>query len=207
MLAPRWVVDAREGSPSRTSRSSWPRPRPGPRRSGQGFTHWGIRKLAAYLSGRYGHHDPQSVPARVVRVGRERVRVILHQHDISFQRTRTGKTSTDRSGLRRQAGPHPHSRRVQDHPGRPPRWRPDLHRVRQPVGQHHSRDPGLGRDAQGRAVYDPDQPPSGEKNFVRIGHISEPPFVFRSTVGNEGVPCASEDYSRPPQLCCSWPPA
>jgi hypothetical protein len=30
-----------------------------------------------------------------VRIGRERVRVILHQHDISFQRTRTWKTSTD----------------------------------------------------------------------------------------------------------------
>jgi transposase len=66
-----------------------------PTRLGLPFTHWSIRKLAAYLSGRYGHHDPGLVPVRAVRVGRERVRVILHQHDISFQRTRTWKTSTD----------------------------------------------------------------------------------------------------------------
>jgi hypothetical protein len=42
-----------------------------------------------------GYHDPDLVPARAIRVGRERVRAILHQHDISFQRTRTWKTSTD----------------------------------------------------------------------------------------------------------------
>ncbi len=30
-----------------------------------------------------------------MRIGRERVRCILHEHDISFQRTRTWKTSTD----------------------------------------------------------------------------------------------------------------
>jgi transposase len=66
-----------------------------PKRFGLPFTHWSIRKLAAYLSGRYGHHDPDLVPARAVRIGRERVRVILHRHDISFQRTRTWKTSTD----------------------------------------------------------------------------------------------------------------
>jgi transposase len=59
------------------------------------FTHWSIRKLAAYLSGRYGRSDPALAPDRVVRIGRERLRVILHEHDISFQRTRTWKTSTD----------------------------------------------------------------------------------------------------------------
>jgi transposase len=66
-----------------------------PKRLGLPFTHWSIRKLTAYLNGRYGHHDPGLVPVQAVRVGRERVRVILHQHDISFQRTRTWKTSTD----------------------------------------------------------------------------------------------------------------
>ena len=66
-----------------------------PTKLGLPFTRWSIRKLAAYLSGRYGHHDPHLVPARAVHIGRERVRHILHQHDISFQRTRTWKTSTD----------------------------------------------------------------------------------------------------------------
>jgi transposase len=66
-----------------------------PKKLGLPFTHWSIRKLTAYVNGRYGHHDPDLVPARAVRIGRERVRVILHRHDISFQRTRTWKTSTD----------------------------------------------------------------------------------------------------------------
>jgi transposase len=66
-----------------------------PKRLGLPFTHWSIRKLAGYLSGRYGHHDPDLVPARIVRIERERVRAILHEHEISFQRTRTWKTSTD----------------------------------------------------------------------------------------------------------------
>jgi transposase len=59
------------------------------------FTHWSVRKLTAYLDGDYGHQDPAWVPQHAVRIGRERVRVILHAHDISFQRTRTWKTSTD----------------------------------------------------------------------------------------------------------------
>ena len=59
------------------------------------FTHWSIRKLTRYLNGTYGHHDPDQVPARIVRIGRERVRAILHAHHISFQPTRTWKTSTD----------------------------------------------------------------------------------------------------------------
>src|SRR5437763_439599 len=66
-----------------------------PKKLGLPFTHWSIRKLTAYLGGWYGHHDPTLVPARMIRIGRERVRVILHEHGIGFQRTRTWKTSTD----------------------------------------------------------------------------------------------------------------
>src|SRR5450755_3716844 len=66
-----------------------------PKRLGLPFTRWSIRKLAAYVSGQYGHRDPAQVPERVVRIGRERVRRILHEHEMSFQRTRTWKTSTD----------------------------------------------------------------------------------------------------------------
>ena len=66
-----------------------------PARFGLPFTHWSIRKLTAYLDGDYGHRNPAWVPARPIRIGRERVRRILHEHDISFQRTRTWKTSTD----------------------------------------------------------------------------------------------------------------
>jgi len=57
-----------------------------PEKLGLPFTHWSLRKLAAYLAaGR----------ARTVRIGRERLRQILHQHGISFQRTRTWKESHD----------------------------------------------------------------------------------------------------------------
>jgi transposase len=49
------------------------------------FTCWSLRKLAAYLASR---------PDRPVRVGRERLRQILHARGISFQRTRTWKEST-----------------------------------------------------------------------------------------------------------------
>src|SRR5437764_401844 len=66
-----------------------------PKKLGLPFTHWSIRKLTAYLGGWYGHHDPTLVPARMIRIGRERVRVILHEHGIGFQRNRTWKTSTD----------------------------------------------------------------------------------------------------------------
>jgi transposase len=66
-----------------------------PKKLGLPFTHWSIRKLAAYVSGRYGQGDPAVVPDRTVRIGRERVRRILREHQISFQRTRTWKTSTD----------------------------------------------------------------------------------------------------------------
>jgi hypothetical protein len=50
------------------------------------FTHWNLRKLAAWLAGN---------PARPVRIGRERLRQILHEQGISFQRTRTWKESRD----------------------------------------------------------------------------------------------------------------
>nr|WP_245564651.1 IS630 family transposase [Streptosporangium roseum] len=57
-----------------------------PRKLGCPFTHWSIRKLAAYLADN---------PDRRMEVGRERVRQILHEHRISFQRTRTWKESKD----------------------------------------------------------------------------------------------------------------
>lgn len=53
---------------------------------GQPFTHWSLRKLAAYLAAN---------ATRVVRIGRERLRQILHARHISFQRTRTWKESAD----------------------------------------------------------------------------------------------------------------
>jgi transposase len=56
-----------------------------PEKLGRPFTHWSLRKLAAYLAGR----------DRPVRIGRERLRQILHARGISFQRTRTWKESTD----------------------------------------------------------------------------------------------------------------
>jgi transposase len=56
-----------------------------PEKLGQPFTRWSLRKLAGYLA-----DSP-----RPVRIGRERLRQILHEHSISFQRTRTWKESTD----------------------------------------------------------------------------------------------------------------
>jgi transposase len=57
-----------------------------PTKLGRPFTHWSLRKLAQHLS---EHAD------RKIRVGRERLRQILHAHRITFQRTRTWKTSND----------------------------------------------------------------------------------------------------------------
>jgi transposase len=54
-----------------------------PEKLGLPFTHWSLRKLAAYLA------------AQDVRVSRERLRQILRQRGISFQRTRTWKESHD----------------------------------------------------------------------------------------------------------------
>ena len=56
-----------------------------PEKLGLPFTRWSLRKLAAYLAGR----------DRPVRISRERLRRILHERGISFQRTRTWKESTD----------------------------------------------------------------------------------------------------------------
>ena len=51
------------------------------------FTRWSLRKLAAYLAEGPG-----------VRIGRERLRQVLHARGISFQRTRTWKESAIRTG-------------------------------------------------------------------------------------------------------------
>ena len=56
-----------------------------PEKLGLPFTRWSLRKLAAYLASR----------RRPVRIGRERLRQILHARGISFQRTRTWKESAD----------------------------------------------------------------------------------------------------------------
>jgi hypothetical protein len=57
-----------------------------PEKLGLPFTHWSVRKLAAYLAG----DAPRPVP-----IGRERLRLILHSRGVSFQRARTWKESTD----------------------------------------------------------------------------------------------------------------
>jgi transposase len=57
-----------------------------PRSLGQPFTRWSIRKLAHYLATRRG---------RKVRVSRERLRQILAEEGITFQRTKTWKESPD----------------------------------------------------------------------------------------------------------------
>ena len=51
-----------------------------PQKLGLPFTHWSLRKLAAYLA-----RNPAG----------ERLQQILHAHGISFQRTRTWKESAD----------------------------------------------------------------------------------------------------------------
>src|SRR5215510_3423165 len=56
-----------------------------PEKLGLPFTHWSLRKLAAYLAG----------CPRPVRVSRERLRQILRACGLTFQRTRTRKESTD----------------------------------------------------------------------------------------------------------------
>ena len=77
------------------------------------FTHWSVRKLAAHLNA-YGHD-------RQVGIGRERLRLILREHHVSFQRTRTWKESTDR----RQGGEaRPHRVRDQSFPDAVLRVRP-----------------------------------------------------------------------------------
>ncbi len=57
-----------------------------PAKLGRPFTHWSIRKLADYLGDN---------TVGWVKVGRERLRQILHERGICFQRTRTWKESND----------------------------------------------------------------------------------------------------------------
>jgi len=57
-----------------------------PEKLGLPFTHWSLRKLTAWLA---------AGPGEPVRIGRERLRQILHERGISFQRTRTWKDSHD----------------------------------------------------------------------------------------------------------------
>jgi hypothetical protein len=58
-----------------------------PEKLGQPFTRWSIRKLTDYLAHNRG--------GRRVRIDRERLRQLLHKHEITFQRTKTWKESTD----------------------------------------------------------------------------------------------------------------
>ncbi|MER7283772.1 IS630 family transposase [Dactylosporangium sp. NPDC000244] len=57
-----------------------------PKTLGRPFTRWSIRKLADYLA---------TNKVRRVYLGRERLRQLLRRNDISFQRTRTWKESSD----------------------------------------------------------------------------------------------------------------
>ncbi|WP_240742432.1 helix-turn-helix domain-containing protein [Micromonospora zingiberis] len=57
-----------------------------PEKLGRPFTRWSIRKLTDHL---------RVHATRQVRVSRERLRQILHQHRITFERTKTWKESTD----------------------------------------------------------------------------------------------------------------
>jgi hypothetical protein len=66
-----------------------------PKKLGLPSTHFSIGETGRYLQRCYGHPDPKQVPARLVRIRRERLRQILAAHDITFQRTRTWKESTD----------------------------------------------------------------------------------------------------------------
>jgi transposase len=56
-----------------------------PEKLGRPFTRWSVRKLADYLC---------SHAARSVRIGRERLRQILHHHKITIQRGRSPPTLT-----------------------------------------------------------------------------------------------------------------
>jgi transposase len=57
-----------------------------PQKLGQPFSHWSLRKLRGYLADN---------PRRKVPIGRERLRQILDRHEVTFQRTKTWKESTD----------------------------------------------------------------------------------------------------------------
>lgn len=57
------------------------------------FTRWSMRKLADYLAAN---------PVRRVRIGRERLRLILREHGITFQRTRAWNSIQNPHTLRRK---------------------------------------------------------------------------------------------------------
>ncbi len=57
-----------------------------PVKAGRPFTHWSVRKLREYL----GNNN-----LRRVVIGRERLRQILEDHEVTFQRTKTWKESND----------------------------------------------------------------------------------------------------------------
>ncbi|MGW9557853.1 IS630 family transposase [Nocardiopsis sp. NPDC055551] len=57
-----------------------------PTKLGRPFTRWSLRKLTAYLAHR---------PGPGLRIGRETLRTLLHQHGVTFQRTTTWKDSPD----------------------------------------------------------------------------------------------------------------
>lgn len=57
-----------------------------PEAVGLPFTRWSIRKLAAYLA----DNETRPVP-----IGRERLRVVLANNDVTFQRTKTWKETND----------------------------------------------------------------------------------------------------------------
>jgi transposase len=57
-----------------------------PEKLGQPFTRWSIRKLVAFLAAH---------PTRPIKIGRERLRQLLVNNDVTFQRTKTWKESND----------------------------------------------------------------------------------------------------------------
>ncbi|WP_244206807.1 IS630 family transposase [Streptomyces swartbergensis] len=57
-----------------------------PRKLGQPFTRWSLRKLVAYL---------RRVHGRAIRIGREALRCLPARRRVTFQRTKTWKESTD----------------------------------------------------------------------------------------------------------------
>src|SRR5262249_31486686 len=85
-LDPRWAGGRpRLGSPDETA-FIVATAKTRPERLGRPFTHWSIRKLASYLADN---------ATRVVHISRERLRMVLRERDITFQRTRTWKESRD----------------------------------------------------------------------------------------------------------------
>ncbi len=57
-----------------------------PEKVGRPFTHWSIGKLRQYLGDN---------PVRRIKIGKERLRQLLDDHDVSFQKTKTWKESND----------------------------------------------------------------------------------------------------------------